>query len=95
MLSLLAFAYVVRLNGKYLLYVDTSLPGSSFGGEALLASPDGINWSAPSSVTLEDAGGTKINYGPDVGGVVMPNGKLRLFSNYNFSSILFYDRITP
>jgi hypothetical protein len=88
--------YIVKLNGQYVLYVDTSTPpNDAFSVEALLVSPDGLTWSPPSTATLEDQMGAQINYGPDVGGVIMPSGKLRLFSNYGVGRILLLDRISP
>jgi hypothetical protein len=86
--------YVVKSNGQYVLYVDTS-PNGAFVPEALLTSADGMSWSAPSTAIFEDSTGVRLTQGPDVGGVVMPSGNLRLFTNYQISGILSFDRISP
>jgi hypothetical protein len=88
--------YVVKLSGQYVLYVDTSaLPNGTFVPEALLTSADAMTWSAPSTAIFEDQTGTQLTQGPDVGGMVMPSGKLRLFTNYQVGGILSFDRISP
>jgi len=91
--------YVVLFNGSYLLYVDpTSSAVNTFSYEALMSSPDGLNWSAPASATFQDASGNMLTSVGDFGGIVMPDGTLRLFSEYNSPTslnLIYYRRISP
>jgi hypothetical protein len=44
---------------------------------------------------FEDSTGTQPTQGPDVGVVVMPGSKLRLFTNDQVSGVLSFDRMSP
>lgn len=77
--------FVVRtVSGSYLMYVDTTEGPCPciVGTVELRASNDGLVWSAPSNVTFLLSTGQPYGSGPDVGGIVMPDGALRLYTNY-------------
>jgi hypothetical protein len=83
--------YVVRAaDGAYLMYADTTT-GAGFNASELRASSDGLEWSAASRATFYTAAGTQVTQGPDVGGVVLPDGTLRLYTNCN-RGIAWYER---
>ena len=86
--------YVVQINGGYLAYIDTSNGGQA-KTLAEFASNDGLTWSNASTANFQKSDGTQQPSLSDVGGIVMPNGKLRLYTNFQGGSIAAYDRITP
>ena len=87
--------YWTKLGGGYVLYTDPSPPATS--SIPILTSLDGLNWSAASSAGFEDATGDTLPVGPvtaggalaDIGGVVLGDGTLRLYSDYGANFLSF------
>ena len=57
----------------------------------MLTSPDGLNWSAAPSAAFLDATGAAIAVG-DIGGVVLGDGTLRLYSDLDFANFASFSR---
>jgi hypothetical protein len=93
---------VVQVNGQYLMYADPSINagvGTSAPNGVMGTSADGINWTISSDpVIFSDRNGVHLNFGgtqpaiSDLGAVVLTNGNLRIFSNYNVRNIAYFDR---
>lgn len=96
--------YAAKVGGHYVLYADTSLPETS--SIPVLTSSDGLNWSATSTASFADDSGAPLMFGvpaqpgpadargiADVGGVVLGDGTLRLYSDWNSTNFLSFRRI--
>jgi hypothetical protein len=89
--------YVVKISGRYILYVDVWSPNSQQPASPtalILTSSDGLNWSVESTATFLDLHGTVSPFPPngDIGGVVLPDGTLRLFSDTGPGNFAVYER---
>jgi hypothetical protein len=93
--------FIVNVNGQYLMYADTS-PNTNAGTAqygVLLRSQDAIVWSAPQPVAFVGIDGELLHFGGaaptvsigDISGVVLANGRLRLFANYCCDNIGYFD----
>lgn len=85
---------VIQVNGGYKMYATYLLEKSG-----LAFSPDGLNW--PGNMTdmkFVDANGNPLSEGADgigdIGGVLLPSGGIRLFTNFGNPSenIVYFDR---
>jgi hypothetical protein len=92
--------YWTKVGGGYVLYADPSPPATA--SIPILTSLDGLNWSGTSTAGFEDASGATLLVGgttaagpaiADIGGVVLADGTLRLYSDWNGPNFLSYRRI--
>jgi len=98
---------VIWATDHFCLYYDSSVPGGgSVASAPLFTSTDGLTWNGSGQTAIfQNASGTPLVFSSDavansigdIGGVVMADGHLRLFSNMigMGSEIAYYERVNP